>query len=77
MRHPLHVLADGIEMECLVHSGGKDRGLPLRQESQEKKDEYLVPSAQMLPSGSDESYASLPFLNQLVELLPEVSVAKS
>lgn len=64
-------------MECLVHVGGKDQGLPLWQESQEKKDKCLLPSAQMLPSGSDGSYASLPFLNQLVELLPEVSVAKS
>lgn len=42
-----------------------------------KNDEHLTLSTQMLCYGSDGSLTSLPFLNQLVELLPEVSVAKS
>lgn len=46
-------------------------------QSQRKKNESLILSTPMLHYGSDGSYTSLPVLNQLVELLPEVSVAKS
>lgn len=48
----------------------------LQEYSQGDKDEYLILSTQMHHCGSDGSYTNLPFPNQLVELLPEGSIAK-